>query len=85
MTKEQYSPLTRAVSDAADKVYWDWGNLCPASADTIAAATLRAAAEVLQSDPTQNSQLGALLACQDQLYAIAKELERFTAPPTVLQ
>jgi hypothetical protein len=45
MTKEQYSPTTQAVSDAAERVCWDWGNLCPASADTIAAAALRAAAE----------------------------------------
>ena len=45
MTEQQYSPTTQAVSNAAHKVYWDWGNLCPASADTIAAAALRAAAE----------------------------------------
>jgi len=45
MTKEQYSPATQTVSDAAEQVYWDWGNMCPASADTIAAAALRAAAE----------------------------------------
>ena len=75
MTKQQYSPATQAVSDAAEQVYWDWGNLCPASADTIAAAALRAAAEVLQSDPTQSSQLGALLSCRDQLQTIANELE----------
>jgi hypothetical protein len=75
MTKEQYSPSTQAVSDAVDKVRWDWGNMCPADAYTTAAAALRAAAEVLQSDPTQSSQLGALLACRDQLQTIAKELE----------
>jgi hypothetical protein len=43
MTKQKYSPTTQAVSDAAERVCWDWGNLCPASADTIAAAALRAA------------------------------------------
>jgi hypothetical protein len=43
MSKEQYSPTTQAVSDAIDKVRWDWGNLCPADAHTIAAAALRAA------------------------------------------
>ncbi len=75
MTKQQYSPTTQAVSDAAEQVFWDWGNLCPASAQTISAAALRAAAEVLQSDPTQSSQLGALLACRDQLHTIANELE----------
>jgi hypothetical protein len=47
MTKQQYSRSTQAVSDAAEQVYWDWGNLCPASADTIAAAALRAAANLL--------------------------------------
>jgi hypothetical protein len=45
MTKEQYSPSTQAVSDAADKVRRAWGNMCPADAHTIAAAALRAAAE----------------------------------------
>ena len=45
MSKEKYSPATQTVSDSAEQVYWDWGNLCPASADTIAAAALRAAAE----------------------------------------
>ena len=51
MTKQKYSPSTQAVSDATDGVYWDWGNRCPASADTIAAAALRAAAwEILPMD-----------------------------------
>ncbi len=39
------SPSTQAVSDAVKQVYWDWGNLCPADAHTIAAAALRAAAD----------------------------------------
>jgi hypothetical protein len=43
MTKEQYSPATQAVSDAANKAYWLWDEMCPADAHTIAAATLRAA------------------------------------------
>ena len=42
MTNKQYSSTTQAVSDAIDKVYWDWGNMCPADAQTIAAAALRA-------------------------------------------
>ena len=45
MTKQKYSPSTQAVSDAVDKVRWDWGNMCPADAYTTAAAALRAAAE----------------------------------------
>ena len=45
MFEKPLSPSTQAISDAVHKVYWDWGNLCPASADTIAAAALRAAAE----------------------------------------
>jgi hypothetical protein len=47
MTNKQYSPSTQAVSDAVKQVYWDWGNLCPADAHTIAAAALRAAANLL--------------------------------------
>ena len=43
MTKEQYSPRTQAVSDAANKAYWLWDEMCPADAHTIAAAALRAA------------------------------------------
>lgn len=45
MSKEQYSPTTQAVSDAANKAYWLWDAMCPADAHTIAAAALRAAAE----------------------------------------
>lgn len=43
--KEDFSPGAQAVSDAANKAYWDWGNLCPADAHTIASAALQAAAE----------------------------------------
>ena len=39
------------------------------------AASLRTAAGCLQPDPTQSSPLGTLLACQDQIYAIAAELD----------
>jgi hypothetical protein len=45
MTKEQYSPRTQVVSDAAEQAYWLWDAMCPADAQTIAAAALRAAAE----------------------------------------
>lgn len=47
MTKKQLSPAAEAISDAAERVCWDWGNLCPASADTIAAAALRAAVDAV--------------------------------------
>jgi hypothetical protein len=47
MTKEKYSPRTQVVSDAAERVCWDWGNMFPASADTIAAAALRAAVDAV--------------------------------------
>ena len=52
MTKQKYSPSTQAISDAVHKVYWDWGNLCPASADTIAAAALRAAVDAVLPETT---------------------------------
>ena len=39
------------------------------------AASLRTAAKSLQSDPSSSSPLGTLLACQDQIYAIADELD----------
>jgi hypothetical protein len=47
MTKQKYSPRTQAVSDAIDKVRWDWGNMCPADAYTTAAAALRAAVDAV--------------------------------------
>lgn len=53
MTEEQYSPATQAVSNADKEVYWDWGNMYPASADTIAAAALRAAVDAVLPETTQ--------------------------------
>jgi hypothetical protein len=47
MTKDQYSPTTQAVFDAADKAYWLWDAMCPADAHTIAAAALRAAVDAV--------------------------------------
>ena len=47
MTNKQYSPRTQAVSDAIDKVRWDWGNMCPADAYTTAAAAIRAAVDAV--------------------------------------
>ena len=52
MSNKQYSPTTQAVYGAAKQVYWDWGNLCPASADTIAAAALRAAVDAVLPETT---------------------------------
>lgn len=39
------SPAAQAVLDAANKAYWLWDAMCPADADAIAAAALRAAAD----------------------------------------
>lgn len=63
------SPAAQAVLDAACT-----GN---AEGDVMgaAAATLRAAAKGLWSNSWPSSPLGTLLKCQDQLYAIAAELE----------
>jgi hypothetical protein len=47
MTKDQYSRHTQAVSDAAKEVYWDWINMYPASAHTIASAALCAAVDAV--------------------------------------
>lgn len=82
MTNKNYSPATQAVSDAANQVYWDWGNMCPAAAHTIAAATLRAAVDVVvpeskcyrdTSDGTRRAT--DLLMVRRLLNAITKELE----------
>ena len=47
MTDKQLSPAAQAVKDAAQDAYWLWDSMCPADAETIAAAALRAAAEKL--------------------------------------
>jgi hypothetical protein len=44
MTNKQLSPAAQAVKDAAQDAYWLWDSMCPADAETIAAAALRAAA-----------------------------------------
>lgn len=71
MTKQQYSPTTQAVYDAAKQVYWDWGNMCPASAETIAAATLRAANLLNQAYANEEY----VDSADEFLYDIATELE----------
>lgn len=94
MTKQQYSPTTQGVSDAAEQVYWDWGNLCPASADTIAAAALRAAAYAIlpldsphiedfpeDDDDSPSDRIGHLKKrIRNEFLSIAKELENYKRP-----
>jgi hypothetical protein len=46
--KTSLSPETKAVRDAIDDVRWDWGNMCEASSDVIAVATLRAVVKELK-------------------------------------
>lgn len=78
MTKEHYSPSTQAVSDAAERVCWDWGNLCPASADTIAAAALRAAVDAVLPEGTCEAPdccISVSELIRADLLAILKELE----------
>jgi hypothetical protein len=69
MTNENYSPATQAVYDAANQAYWERDNMCPASAETIAAAALRAAANAIW----EKYHYGILF--KKQLLSIALELE----------
>jgi hypothetical protein len=82
MTNKQYSSAAQAVSDAANQVYWDWCEMCPASAETIAAAALCAVVDAVvpeskcyrdTSDGTMRST--DLLMVRRLFYAIIKELE----------
>lgn len=68
------SPTAQAVFDAAWTLPYTLGDIETTRRRQIA-ASLRTAAGCLQPDPTQSSPLGALLACQDQIYAIADELD----------
>lgn len=52
MFEKPLSPATQAVSDAANKAYWLWDEMCPADAHTIAAAALRAAADAVLPETT---------------------------------
>jgi hypothetical protein len=75
MTK-QLSPAAQAVLDAASNVYWDWTDMSPASSQTIAAASLRAAADQLRyTDHLGLTGFGGYTQAQDQILAIADELE----------
>lgn len=57
MTKEEYSPEAQAVSDAANKAYWLWDEMCPGGAHRIAVATLRAAYEQIVEEDNPTSKL----------------------------
>ena len=63
------------LSPAAQAVYNAVLEICPAPADEIAAAALRAVEEQLSLDPRDKCPLGALFSCCEQLLAIAAELE----------
>ena len=74
----ELSPAAQAVLDAANKAYWLWDAMCPADADAIAAAALRAAAD--QVVPLHACSLGSTrgttrLGVRQKLIAIADELE----------
>lgn len=53
--RNSLSPETKAVRDAIDKVSWDWGNMCEASSDIIAVATLRAVVEQVKLEEYEYS------------------------------
>lgn len=87
MTK--LSPAAKAVMDAAKEAYWLWDAMCPAEAEAIAAAALRAAADQVVPEPPAHwrdewlseLRLGkwtAIHEARTSLLAIATELE---APP----
>jgi hypothetical protein len=81
MTKQKYSPSTQAVSDAANKAYWLWDEMCPADAPAIAAAALRAAAEqgMLSAEHIQGTTSddweNGWNAAMQYIKTVAKELE----------
>ena len=81
MFEKPLSPATQVVSDAVKQVYWDWGNLCPADAHTIAAAALRAAAEqgMLSAEHIQGTTSddweNGWNAAMQYIKTVAKELE----------
>ena len=79
MTKEQYSPATQAISNAANEAFWDWGDMRPSS-NNIAAAALRAAAEqgMLSAEHIQGTLddwENGWNAAMQYIKTIAKELE----------
>jgi hypothetical protein len=72
------SPAAQAVLDAANNAYWLWDQMCPADANVIAAAALRAAADqvVPEFAHDDNDIYGeTMLDIRHKLLAIAAELE----------
>jgi hypothetical protein len=78
------SPAADAVKDAAQDAYWLWDSMCPADAETIAAAALRAAADqvVPEEEPAAEfldhavaAEIDQRRATRAQILAIAAELE----------
>jgi len=72
------SPAAQVVLDAAKKAYWLWDRMCPAEADVIAAAALRAAADQvvpLPRLPYDSCCDVSASAIRAELLAIAAELE----------
>jgi len=79
------SPAADAVKDAAQDAYWLWDSMCPADAETIAAAALRAAADqvVPEEEPAAEfldhavaAEIDQRRATRAQILAIAAELEQ---------
>lgn len=72
MSNEKYSPATQAVSDAIEEDYLLWEPLHPGDAERIAAAALRAAANLLNQAYANEEYVDS---ADEFLYAIAKELD----------
>ena len=68
----ELSPAAQAVLDAANNAYWLWDQMCPADADVIAAAALRAAAWQLR-EAYENEEC--VPSADDWLDDLATELE----------
>jgi len=83
------SPAAQVVKDAAQDAYWLWDSMCPADAETIAAAALRTAADqVMPEEPrptgmrpcgdtysAREIRRAERMKLRDELLAIATELE----------
>ncbi len=63
----ELTPEAQAVKQSAEAAYWLWDQMCPADADTIAAAVLRAVAYEVAEDWNEET-------C-DKILRIAAELE----------
>jgi hypothetical protein len=76
------SPAAQAVLDATQDAYWLWDSMCPADAETIAAALRAAADQVVPPhletelyDRNPSLTLQKAVEIRHQLLAIAAELE----------